>query len=175
MLLYERSVLAVSSAGWSKMSNEGVHEEQWIAVIDWRVGSATGCSKARPRKRKQIPTWLRSSSGSGTASFHLSSPSLSMLIVPQSLSPVHHIMATASAQAGPSRTQIRSNVPPAPSTSGDSESTQQKDADSNKGGLDVSILREVARTALVESLNEVSPSLSLGHGKLIHRYKVPRR
>ena len=84
-------------------------------------------------------------------------------------------MATTSAQAGPSRTQIRSNAPPPPSTSGDSESTQQKDADSNKGGLDVSILREVARTALVESLNEVSPLLSLGYGKLIHRYKVPRR
>lgn len=65
-------------------------------------------------------------------------------------------MASSSAQAGPSRTQPRSNIPPAPSTSGDSESTQEKDADSSKGGLDVSVLREVARTALVESLNEVS-------------------
>jgi len=70
------------------------------------------------------------------------------------------IMASSSAQAGPSRTQIRSSDPPAPSISGDSESTQQKEADENKGGLDVSILKEVARTALVESLNEVSlPSI----------------
>jgi hypothetical protein len=53
--------------------------------------------------------------------------------------------------AGPSRLQ-NSLPPPAPSTSGDSESTVPVPTDK---GLDVGILRELAKSALVESLNDV--------------------
>ena len=61
------------------------------------------------------------------------------------------------AAAGPSRLQS-SLPPPAPSTSGDSESTVPVPTDK---GLDVGILRELAKSALVESLNDVGyPSSS---------------
>jgi len=61
------------------------------------------------------------------------------------------------AAAGPSRLQS-SLPPPAPSTSGDSESTVPLPTDK---GLDVGILRELAKSALVESLNDVGyPSSS---------------
>jgi hypothetical protein len=56
------------------------------------------------------------------------------------------------AAAGPSRLQ-NSLPPPAPSTSGDSESTVLP-VPTDKG-LDVGILRELAKSALVESLNDV--------------------
>jgi len=57
------------------------------------------------------------------------------------------------AAAGPSR--LQSNLPPpASSTSGDSESTVPAPTDKS---LDVGILRELAKSALVESLNDVGP------------------
>jgi hypothetical protein len=58
------------------------------------------------------------------------------------------------AAAGPSRLQ-NSLPPPAPSTSGDSESTVPIPTDKGDKGLDVGILRELAKSALVESLNDV--------------------
>ena len=58
---------------------------------------------------------------------------------------------TRMSTAGPSRLQS-SLPPPAPSTSGDSESTVPIPMDK---GLDVGILRELAKSALVESLNDV--------------------
>jgi hypothetical protein len=62
-----------------------------------------------------------------------------------------HTFILNMAAAGPSRLQA-TVPPPAPSTSGDSESTVPVPADK---GLDVGILREVAKSALVESLNDV--------------------
>lgn len=59
-----------------------------------------------------------------------------------------------SSVAGPSRPSAQISHPPAPSTSGDSESTQQQQPQQEKG-LDVGVLRELTRTALVEKLNEV--------------------
>jgi hypothetical protein len=56
--------------------------------------------------------------------------------------------------AGPSR--LHSSLPPpAPSTSGDSESTGLNPLQPVEKGLDVGILRELAKSALVESLNDV--------------------
>lgn len=60
----------------------------------------------------------------------------------------------AMSAAGPSRLQS-GHPPPAPSTSGDSESTVPQPVEK---GLDVSILRELAKSTLIESLNEVSSS-----------------
>jgi len=64
----------------------------------------------------------------------------------------------ASSVAGPSRQpqttiQARLNPPPAPSTSGDSDSTAQPP--SSEKGLDVNVLKELAKSNLIESLNEV--------------------
>ncbi|ODO00685.1 ATP-binding protein [Cryptococcus wingfieldii CBS 7118] len=50
--------------------------------------------------------------------------------------------------------------PPAPSTSGDSESTALPGAPVEKG-VEVGILRELAKTALVESLNDIQGAKSL--------------
>ena len=55
-------------------------------------------------------------------------------------------MASASA-AGPSRLPV-----PAPSTSGDSDSTVPQPSEK---GVEVGLLKELARSALVESLNDV--------------------
>ncbi|GFZ50066.1 hypothetical protein JCM24511_07819 [Saitozyma sp. JCM 24511] len=60
-------------------------------------------------------------------------------------------MATPST-AGPSRMPPRlAQPPPAPSTSGDSESTAPQPG---QKGLDVGVLKELAKTALVERLND---------------------
>jgi hypothetical protein len=68
------------------------------------------------------------------------------------------------AAAGPSRLNASLSVPPpAPSTSGDSESTVPAPTEK---GLDVGVLRELAKSALIESLNDVSypaPYFMLGH------------
>jgi hypothetical protein len=48
--------------------------------------------------------------------------------------------------------------PPAPSTSGDSESTAPQPV---QKGLDVGVLKELAKTALVERLNDVGEAVLL--------------
>lgn len=68
-----------------------------------------------------------------------------------------------SAAAGPSR------LPPAPSTSGDSESTSAPTA--ARTGPDVGVLRELGKQALVEALNEVRAL----RGSADRRSKAPRR
>ena len=55
---------------------------------------------------------------------------------------------------GPSSQTTLLSPPPAPSTSGDSDSTAQLPP--IEKGLDVGVLAELTKTALVESLNEVS-------------------
>lgn len=69
-------------------------------------------------------------------------------------------MSASPSIAGPSRTTPtpRLNPPPAPSTSGDSESTVPLPVEK---GLDVSVLKELAKSALVESLNDVSFTCSV--------------
>jgi hypothetical protein len=80
------------------------------------------------------------------------SPSLSVpLRIP-------HAMANPST-AGPSRMPPRlAQPPPAPSTSGDSESTAPQPV---QKGLDVGVLKELAKTALVERLNDVGEAVLL--------------
>ena len=74
------------------------------------------------------------------------------------------------AAAGPSR--LKSNLPPpAPSTSGDSESTVPVPTDK---GLDVGILRELAKSALVESLNDVGNPLYCRIRLIFVRYKAQK-
>ncbi|WVR08192.1 hypothetical protein IAU60_005238 [Kwoniella sp. DSM 27419] len=63
---------------------------------------------------------------------------------------------SSSAASGPSRL---AQPPPAPSTSGDSESTVPQPT--AERGLDVSVLRELAKSALIESLNEIQGAKTL--------------
>jgi len=60
-------------------------------------------------------------------------------------------MMDSSAVAGPSRPS-RLGPPPTPSTSGDSDSTVPQPVER---GLEVGLLKELARSALIESLNDV--------------------
>lgn len=70
--------------------------------------------------------------------------------------------------AGPSRQATQLSTATAPSTSGDSESTAPKESEK---GLDVGVLKEVARTALVESLNDVGEAVYVAD----RRSKAQRR
>ncbi|WRT69548.1 uncharacterized protein IL334_006535 [Kwoniella shivajii] len=63
--------------------------------------------------------------------------------------------SSSSPLPGPSRLN---QPPPAPSTSGDSESTVPRPEEK---GLDVGILKELARSALVESLNDIQGAKTL--------------
>ncbi|KAK1923713.1 Sec1-like protein [Papiliotrema laurentii] len=63
------------------------------------------------------------------------------------------------AAAGPSRQATALSTPPPPSTSGDSESTVIPKPEEK--GLDVTVLKEVAKAALVESLNEIQGAKTL--------------
>jgi hypothetical protein len=82
----------------------------------------------------------------------------------------------ASSTAGPSRLTHPTGSTVAPSTSGDSESTAGQPAEK---GLDVGVLKELARASLIEKLNDVGKdgvllsSLVINH--LTVRYKVKRR
>ncbi|ORY34875.1 putative ATP binding protein [Naematelia encephala] len=68
-------------------------------------------------------------------------------------------MAASQAIAGPSRPiPARLNPPPAPSTSGDSESTAAQPVEK---GLEVGVLKELAREALIESLNDIQGAKTL--------------
>ncbi|WVF68560.1 hypothetical protein IAT40_003329 [Kwoniella sp. CBS 6097] len=68
-------------------------------------------------------------------------------------------MASAISASGPSRlAQVQ--PPPAPSTSGDSESTMPNVQPAEKG-LDVSVLKELAKSALIGSLNDIQGAKTL--------------
>lgn len=59
---------------------------------------------------------------------------------------------TSSSAAGPSRIPYKQDSTMAPSTSGDSETTNRP---VHEKGLDVGILRDLAKASLVEQLNDV--------------------
>ncbi|KAK4687121.1 vacuolar protein sorting-associated protein 33A, partial [Tremellales sp. Uapishka_1] len=68
-------------------------------------------------------------------------------------------MSTSSTPSGPSRLgKMNHASPPAPSTSGDSDSTAAQPVEK---GLDVGLLKELAKSALVESLNEIQGTKTL--------------
>ncbi|ORX37894.1 Sec1-like protein [Kockovaella imperatae] len=68
------------------------------------------------------------------------------------------VVRTSTPGAGPSKAPTYSNAPPAPSTSGDSESTAPRPVEK---GLETGIFRELMRTTLVETLNEIPGAKTL--------------